>query len=138
MATISRPDLIKDINFWIPENNTLSNEDLLIIIELVIAQVGDDDSKYAEVLCKSLEAVGLKNLVNSTTSSGGLKKEVLGEHEKEFFKGAAEDSWKSFLNSLTDICPLFGYSPPATMGITIAPGDPIEICPDVLIDDLIL
>ena len=128
MATISRPDLIEDIIFWIPDSNTLTKEDILKVIELIIVKVGDDNIYYSEVLCKSLEAVGLKNLVDSTTSSGGLKKEVLGEHEKEFFKGAEEDSWKSFLSSLTDICPLFGYSPPSILGIKIAPGSPITSC----------
>ena len=130
MATIVRSTLVKDILFWIPDQNKVVDADLLKIVELVIILVGDDDTNYAEVLCKSLEAVALKNMTNESTSSGGLKKEVIGEHEKEYFKGAIEESWGAYIESLKDICPLFGYSPPAALGISICPGDAISTCPE--------
>ena len=130
MAVIVRATLIKDVIFWLPDQNKVLDSDLLKIVELVIGLIGDDDTKYAEILCKSLEAVALKNMTNESTNTGGLKKEVIGEHEKEYFKGAIEESWGSFIESLRDICPLFGYSPPAAFGISISPGDDIEICPE--------
>lgn len=127
MATIDREQLVTDVNFWLPPANTLTNTEILTVGELVITQVGDDSSKYAEVLCKTLRACAVKNLTIAVTSAGAKKRQRIGDNETEYFNGSVKASWQDYIDSLADICPLFGYTPSVAIGIYINPGDAIDV-----------
>ncbi len=122
MATIDRAQLLADTKFWLPPDNTLPDDSITTINELIISQVGDDDIYYAEVLCKSLKAVAQKNLSDLQPSMSGLSKEKVGDVEYGYFKGAST-GWQDYIDSLSDICPLFGYSPKRAVGIKINSGE---------------
>lgn len=117
MAAIDRNALLEDIKFWLPEGNVLSDANILKIAEYVIADVGDDDSKYAEVLCKSLKACGQANLTKHTVDTAALKQERVGEHSETYDPSIMKNTWNNFLDSLADICPIFGYRPTKSVGI---------------------
>lgn len=112
MATIDRDKLLEDASLWLPNGNVLTDAQMLQIAEMVISIVGDDDSKYAEVLCKFLDAVANANIGKASVDSAGITKEKLGDHEITY--GGTVDYvqvWKDFKDNLVNVCPLFGYSP---------------------------
>lgn len=107
---IDRIKLYEDIAVWLPESNVLTEAQMEVIVEFVITQVGDDESKYAEVLCLSLKALGTANMARVAATTDGLKREKAGGEEYEYATdGSAHLGWKAFVDSLKDICPLFGY-----------------------------
>lgn len=132
MATIDRNQLLADIKLWLPESNVFSDAQILQISELVITRVGDDDSKYPEVLCKSLNAVGQANLAKHSVDGASLRKEKVGDNMEEYDTSVMKDVWKGFIKSLKDICPIFGYNKPVGLGMKINPSEAIVIndCPD--------
>jgi hypothetical protein len=134
VAAIDRPTLVADTKFWLPTSNTLIDSEILALGEFIISTVGDDDTLYPEVLCKSLKACALKNLTDSNASNGAIKKQRIGEHEREFFQGGLESTWKMYIDSLKDICPLFGYSPTATLGMKISPSESFDVLCDTTSD----
>lgn len=127
MAAIDRAQLVEDSVFWLPDANTLTDVEITKIGEMIISQVGDDDTKYPEVLCKTLHACATKNLTESIISGGSIKKDETGDRVIEFFQGGVESSWKAYINSLSDICPLFGYNKSISIGMKISPGTAIDV-----------
>lgn len=112
MAIIDRSQLLKDEVTWLPESNVLTTSQMNALNEMVIAnQVTDDDGLYySEALCKGLKAIGLANKAKYSVDSGATKREKVGQTEIEFFEGASKGVWDAFIKSLSDICPLFGYT----------------------------
>ena len=112
MATpIDRDQLIVDENLWLPSSNILTESQMRSINEYVIAQVGDDEENYAEVLCKALQAIALTNKAQASANTGGLKKEKTGDVAIEWQNtGSASKVWEGYLDSLKDLCPIFGYT----------------------------
>lgn len=107
---IDRSQLYEDILIWLPESNSLSEAQMKAIIGMIIAQVGDDADRYAEVLCLALKAIGTANMAKVSAVSDGLRREKAGGEEYEYaLDGSAQAGWKAFVDSLKDICPLFGY-----------------------------
>ena len=135
---LNSSDILEEIRVFIPDENVLTDPKMIAIIDYVIAEVGDDDSNEAEVKCKSLQAIGYANLARSTTTSAGIKREKVGDTEKEWFDGnGAKRAWSNFLDSLTYICPIFGYTGlSSNKGIKITPGDAPVINPECCPDDL--
>lgn len=130
--------VLEDVKLWLPESNVLTDDQMLAIINLVIQEVGDDDENYAEVLCKSLRAIALANQAKYSVDVSGKRKEEVGDVEIQWFEGSSHDVWGNFIDSLKDICPLFGYTGIDTgIGMKINPGKKIKInkcpCPDKLI-----
>lgn len=121
MALLDRPALLKDVKFWLPPSNQLTDSELVCnIIELYINSVGDDLANHAEILCKSLKLAAQKNSTMSATNNGGLKREKIGTEEYEYYEGgvsATASVWVDFIESLADICPAFGYT-----GLTVNDG----------------
>jgi len=119
--------LLKDVMFWLPESNTLDDDEILILIGLTINQVGDDDSKYAEVACKSLKLCAIKNQSAYYVDTSSIKKEKTGDVELERFEGSGSDPWKEYIKSVNDeICPLLGYSLPTSIGLFVN-SKPVEV-----------
>lgn len=111
MATIDRNQLVADVKFWLPDQTTLSDEDILQIGELVIAQVGDDSQYYGEVFCKTLQlCLEYGKGIHEGTSSG-KRRERVGGVEVEVDDFQSVDAWQSRLDNLSGICPLYGYTP---------------------------
>ena len=135
--TIDRTQLYDDIAIWLPDTNVLTESQVETIVELIIAQVGDDEDNYGEVLCLSLKALGTANMGRITASSAGLKRERVGGEEYEYTTdGSAVAGWKAFLDSLKDICPLFGYyGLKSSVGIKIntsrTPNVNPKCCPEI-------
>lgn len=130
MATIDRDKLITDAHLWLPVQNVLTDQEMLSIAELIIAKVGDDEVNEAEVLCKLLGAVANVNGSKATVSLGGLKRQKVRGHEKEYTESVA-NIWKNYKKSLQQICPIFGYSPKYVSGAVInsAKDDVVVGCP---------
>ena len=139
MAAIDRDQLIQDELLYLPEGNVLTEAQMRQINELVITQVGDDggasgtEGNYPEVLCKGLRAIAQANRAKYAVDTRNLKREEVGDVEIERFERLGTDPWDDFIDSLKDLCPLFGYTGlRAGMGIKINPSDPIVIddCPN--------
>ncbi len=107
MAPVDRDKLLADDLLWLPDSNVLTDDQIKAINEPIIITVGDDDSNYPEILCKSLQALGLANKSKYVVDSRGIKKDKVGDDQLEFFEGSSSDPWKLFLESLSDVCPLF-------------------------------
>lgn len=129
MATIVRKCLLEDIKFYLPEYQMLTDAMLNRIGEDVIAVVGDDDTKLAEVLCKSLQKAAYVNRAK-VTASPALKKEVRGGVEVELFHSNSGESWDNYINYLSTLCPMLpygGYNLATAIGVFISPGRDINI-----------
>lgn len=129
---IDRDQLLADIKFYLPDSNILTDPQLLVIAENVIAAVGDDEDYYAEVLCKSLRACAVVNKSKATVDTDGTKKEKVGDVEIERFQTTAGQSvWDDYIDSLNDLCPTFGYQITKSIGIKINPGEEVKVsnCP---------
>jgi hypothetical protein len=140
MAAIDRDQLLSDAKLWLPESNVLSDAEMLQIIEFVIQNQipADDDQYYAEALCKSLRAIALANNARYQVDSAGKRKEQVGDVEVQWFERTSVNVWPNYIDSLKDICPLFGYTGLNTgIGMKINPGDKFVIndcpCPKKLI-----
>ena len=132
MATIDRAILLADEKLYLPAGNVLTDAQMNSINESVIRQVGDDDSKYAEVLCKSLRAIAIANQSKFAVDGRGLKREKVDQVEVERFETLGQDPWQDFINSLKDLCPILGYTGLNTgLGIKINTSEKIVIdrCP---------
>lgn len=130
---IDTVQLLADILFWLPDSNVLTDSQINTIAQYIINDVGDDDSNYAEVLCKSLRACGLANLSKHTVDGAALKQEKVGENSETYSTAAMQNIWDNFLDSLKDICPIFGYTGLSTnMGMKINPSTTpvVNDCPD--------
>lgn len=110
MAVIDKILFLEDVKFWLPSSNTMTDTNLSKIFNLVIASVGDIDSKYEEALCKSLKAIALKNKADATANVGNLKKLKFVNMEEQYYSGNAEDGWSKYMKGLPDICKTFGYT----------------------------
>lgn len=138
MAVIDRDQLYNDELLWLPEGNVLTEAQMRSINEFVIANQipEDDDQHYAEALCKGLKAIGQANLSKAAVDRNGLKREEVGDEEVEYFDSSSRTIWQYFLDSLKDICPIFGYTGiSASTGMKINPGNKIYVgkkeCPPV-------
>lgn len=127
---IDRELLLEKILFWLPvDSNVLTDEEIMMLAESIILQVGDDEKYFAEVLCKTLYAVAIANEARQSMVNAGIKRERVGRvSEIEYFGGVNASFWKDYIqNKLPHICPLFGYRAPSTPGIKINPGKKIRI-----------
>lgn len=105
MAVIDRPTMLADLILYLPQENVLSDELLLTLIENVILKVGyDDDAYYSEILCKALNAAGHLNKSQATISGGSVKREKSHGREVEWFADTGAFAWDRFLDSLPDVC----------------------------------
>lgn len=133
MAAIDRDQLYSDTVLYLPDANVLSEDEIRNINSLVIENQipEDDDQYYSEALCKSLRWCALANQSKYVVDSNGVKREEVGEVEIEFFN-TRENIWKDYIDSLKDLCPLFGYIPDwnKTIGIKINPSPPINVLED--------
>lgn len=113
MATpINRDDLLADVKSWLPSDNILSDVQLLKIIEsTIVNELPEDDTDlyYSMALCLSLRNAANMNLSLSSTSSFGVNRERVGDVDVTYFKQGVSEGWQSYLDSLRDICPIFGY-----------------------------
>jgi len=108
MGAIDRDILLADIKFWLPSSNTIDDTGLTKLSEYVITEVGDDDTKYAEILCKSLKSSALKNESDSGVNTSSLKKFKYGSTEEEYFKGS-KNIWSTWIDNIDKTCAQFGY-----------------------------
>ena len=145
MAAIDRSELLADVKFWLPSGNSVDDAGINKISELVITRVGDDDSKYGEVLCGVLRAVADKNRIDSSVSSGsGVRSRRVDDIEVQFFsRTQSGNAWEEYLRDLPAVCSQFGYSPTDNFvsPIKINPGDKIDVnpdCPNISQGDLYL
>jgi len=132
MANINCATLLEDIKMLLPSGNLLTDDQMLIVIKRVMAQVGSDEEYYGQVACKSLRAIATVNASKADVEVGKLKREKVGEHEEEYFaSGSGGDAWKDFIDSLTEVCPImFGYSLPSGAGMFINTTPlPKPLCP---------
>lgn len=120
MATIDRDAMLAEIKSILPEQNNVSDERILSIIESIILTLPeDDDIYYGEVACKTLKAIGLLN-VSSSSLSNSIKRQKSGDREIERFNSVTTNPWNYFIKSLDKLCPiLWGYSLPLASGIII-------------------
>ncbi len=108
MATINRLLLLEDIKLYMRSDSIFSDAQMNKMAEKVITTVGDDDSNYEEILCKSLKSVALNNKAQST-ASGGLKSiKIEDKLEESYYQEGGSKSWDDYLDSLDDVCVVLG------------------------------
>ena len=130
MATIDRAQLLADEKLWLPTGNVLSDAFMTSINEFVIAnQIPADDAvHFPEALCKGLRAIANANNAKFQVDTKGTKREKVGDVELEKFEGTTINPWGNFIKSLTDICPIFGFTGlKQGIGMQISPSDAFEI-----------
>ncbi len=111
MATVDRDQLLLDTKTWLPSSHTLSDSMIRMLNEVVVLRVGDDDSKYPQILCECLKANATKMMVDFPVTSAALKRDRTGEFELEYYNTTGQNFWKDYVASLVaDVCPLFGYN----------------------------
>lgn len=124
MPKVDKSQVVNDLKTWLPSSNALSDGQLMSLVKLTVTRVGDDSTKQSEVLCKTLRAAAYRNIAEATTSSGGLKKQRVGEVENEYFTGeSVVEGWKLFIDSLDELFPLLGFEPKRGRRIFINPGE---------------
>lgn len=118
MAAIDRDLLLAEVKFYLGNisegdtgPNVLPDSIILSLSESVILQVGDDDTLYAEVKCKTLEKCALQNKAMATLNSRrGVRREKSNLREIEWMDGVDSGSyWDDYLKALPDLCNSFGY-----------------------------
>jgi hypothetical protein len=139
MATIDRGLLICDEKAWLPDENVLSDQQMAAINNQLINTIGDDTDNYPEILCKGLRAIALANQAKFDVDQRGVKREIVDEVEVEYFEATRNSSWEAYLKSLTNICPLFGYTGlNSGIGMKISPSPEIDVNPPCRVDNEIL
>ena len=144
MAVIDRAELLVDTKLYLPDENLLSDTLLTNIIDNVIdfkLTLGiDDELYYSEALCKTLNAAALLNKAKASVDTAPIRREKVGQIEKEQHEGASRYSWDDYIKSLSDICPYLpkgGYTPSKTIGIKINPSDAFIINGGLSTTDLV-
>lgn len=133
MATIDRNKLREDVKFWLPDGNTLSDDQIEKLDEMIIRKIGDDDTKYDQILCLSIELAAIKNSSNTSISNTDVKKEKLGPLEIESFKSnRVQNPWPIWLRDVFPwVCTEIGfldYHPNIKhFQISVTPGEDIDI-----------
>ena len=99
-----------EISIYTPNANTLTQPEIESLIQKVMNTVGSEDEDLPEVGCKSLQSIATVNMIQAGTNTAGIKKETVGDNTIEYTEGSsAKEGWKTYLDSLRDICPLLGY-----------------------------
>lgn len=118
----------------LPNANVLDCSMLTNLAKIVIGNLPSNDCSYeGEALCKLLIAAGRINKSKAAVDVASKKREKVGDLEVEYATQNTRQVWDDFLNSLRDLCPVFGYNIPIAMGIIINPSEKFIIndCPDV-------
>jgi len=139
MAVINRTTLLNDILFWLPNNNTLSDEDIAKLFEKIITDVGDSDSNYDEILSKSLRSCALKNKRDAFVDSNSIKFQKVGDFTEGYYQDSVVAGWEAYIKELPSLCSSeFGYSfsSEGYSGVYINPGDTITILSSEEEDDI--
>lgn len=140
MATIDRAQLLADEKLWLPDDNVLTDAHMNAINESVIANQipADDATHFAEALCKGLRAIAFANKSKFQVDTKGTKKEKVGDVELEKFASTGTDPWGDFIKSLTDLCPILGYTNlNQGIGMQISPSDIFKITNEANVSDLV-
>ena len=141
MAVIDRVQLLSDTKLYLPDDNALSDDLLNNIIDSVILNQipADDEIYYSEALCKTLRAAALLNKAKFAVDSANIKREKVGDIEKENYESTSRFAWDDYIKSLADICPYLpggGYTPSRTIGMKINPSDVLVIDNCINTDEL--
>lgn len=113
---VTTQQVIDDTSLYIPSQNIISEADMLALAQKLIDKYGDSDENLPKIECEFLKGVGVINSVSGAVSSGGLKREKLGDHEIEYFDGATQD-WDGYIKKVKEeICPLLGVTSKVTIG----------------------
>jgi len=130
MSNIGRTQLLEDILFWLPSNNTLSDFEIAKLYEIVISDVGDDDVNYKEVLCKSLKSCAKKNRLDAIINQGNLKSQSIGKFSESYYQDGVREIWDLYLRELSELCTTeigYTFSNEGIGHIYMNPGDTITV-----------
>lgn len=113
--------VVEQMILWLPENNVLTEAQMTVIAQQLFDELGPD--AIPEILCKALERAALLNKSKASTYYA-LSRERNYQVEFYFNTGGKTpaDLWDDYIASLKDICPIFGYSPPSSIGIVVNAG----------------
>lgn len=112
MAVVNRDQLLLDVKFWLPANQTLSDTMITALNAVVITNIGDDDTFYKQILCSCIKAAARKLMTDYAVTSSGLKKEKTYMVEVEYYNTSTNPWEEYYLRVETDVCPAFGYVTP--------------------------
>jgi hypothetical protein len=114
MADIDVATLVEDIKMVLPDYNVITDAQITLVVNKLIARIGTDIKYYGEVACKALELIADLNMAKGATGDSDLKREKAGGVEYEYHVSASTGrTWEDFKESLTKICPvMYGYSIP--------------------------
>lgn len=109
---IDRVSLLEEIKRWLPADNTVVDDEIDNLVDIVILQVGDESSNFGEVFYKTMCLIVKRNIMTASTEDNKLRRDELGGQEIEFFQTSIDEIWKPFKDALDDIVEFYGYSPP--------------------------
>jgi len=132
VATIDPNEVLADVDLRLPTSNSLTDAQLLSIINSNIITIGDDESYYAEVTCKSLRDAAEINQARASGEQGLKSRKIEDIIEESFYQNGANKIWTDYVNQLPTLCARLGYSGLSKVYsgyILVASGDTIDVNP---------
>jgi len=114
MAAIDKPALIEKALLFLPDGNILSDELMILLMDQIVDQVGDDTENEPEILCKYLKAVATVNESLSKVDAAPIQSEKAKNYSVSYNTALSTDAWRDYIKSLKNVCPIFGYIPPSS------------------------
>lgn len=136
MPTIDRVLLVAETKEELGAANVLSDSRLTTIGESVISKVGDDDTYYPEILCKTIRDSAIRNRSRyALNTDQALKRLESNERVVEWYGADPVSYWDNFLDMLPDLCATLGYcdlSSSSGLGFygNISPEITVPDCPE--------
>lgn len=116
---VTAQEIIDSVSLYIPAQNILTNDDMLVVANRLILKFGDSDDKLPTLQCEFLKAIGNINKVLSGGNTSSIKREKLGDHEIEYLTTEPFD-WEDYVVDINnDICPALGVSKKYTIGAVV-------------------
>jgi hypothetical protein len=133
MPVINIVEMVSDLKEYLPpEGNTLSDRNLTAISENIVANSvpEDDDTYYAEALCKALKAAAAMNNSRHAVDGASILEEEVAEVRYKYSEKNNKGIWQEYIKGLPDLCPYLpkgGYKLPISIGIVINSGEALKV-----------
>lgn len=106
---INTTEVLEEVKMYLPDENEFTDKQMLIMINKIITAVGDDDSYYEEVTCKSAKVIA-ENNANKMSLQQNYKSTRVDNLWEEYFKSDNSNVWDNFLSRIRSVCTNIGYT----------------------------
>jgi hypothetical protein len=132
---LDKQAVLDEAAILLPNGNVLTDTQMSSILDRIVSRFDlDDESKFAEALCRFLDAVADVNNGKASVDSSALASEKIGDYSRSYNTSGIKDVWKNFKKELRTTCPVvYGYSFPVVVGMRIKSGESLDVlnCPNI-------